>query len=53
VSARSPVDGVIEGLELPSGSRFVVAVQWHPESFWNQTDSFQCLFDAHAEACRS
>jgi putative glutamine amidotransferase len=52
VSARSPVDGVIEGLEVP-GSRFVVAVQWHPESFWNQPDSFQCLFDAHAEACRS
>jgi putative glutamine amidotransferase len=52
VSARSPVDGVIEGLEVP-GSRFVVAVQWHPESFWDQPDSFQCLFDAHAEACRS
>ncbi len=52
VAARSPVDGVIEGLELP-GSRFVVAVQWHPESFWNQPDSFQRLFDAHAEACRS
>ncbi len=52
VSARSPVDGVIEGLEVP-GSRFVVAVQWHPESFWDQPDSFQRLFDAHAEACRS
>ncbi len=52
VSARSPVDGVIEGLELP-GARFVVAVQWHPESFWNERDSFQRLFDAHAEACRS
>jgi len=52
VSARSPEDGVIEGLELP-GARFVLAVQWHPESFWNERDSFQCLFDAHAEACRS
>jgi putative glutamine amidotransferase len=52
VSARSPEDGVIEGLELP-GARFVVAVQWHPESFWNESDSFQRLFDAHAEACRS
>jgi gamma-glutamyl-gamma-aminobutyrate hydrolase PuuD len=43
---------VIEGLEMP-GRRFVVAVQWHPESFWNGADSFQRLFDAHAEACRS
>jgi putative glutamine amidotransferase len=51
VSARSPEDGVVEGLEMP-GRRFVVSVQWHPESFWNRPDSFQLLFDAHAEACR-
>jgi len=52
VSARCPEDGVIEGLERPA-SRFVVAVQWHPESFWNRADSFQRLFDAHAQACRT
>jgi len=52
VSARCAEDGVIEGLEIPS-RRFVVAVQWHPESFWRQPDSFQSLFDAHAEACRA
>jgi putative glutamine amidotransferase len=52
VSARCAEDGVIEGLEMP-GRRFVVAVQWHPESFWNQPDSFQSLFDAHAAACRA
>jgi putative glutamine amidotransferase len=52
VSARCPEDGIVEGLERPA-SRFVVAVQWHPESFWNRPDSFQQLFDAHAEACRS
>jgi putative glutamine amidotransferase len=51
VSARCPEDGVVEGLEMP-GRRFVVSVQWHPESFWNRSDSFQMLFDAHAEACR-
>ena len=51
VSARCPEDGVVEGLERPR-SRFVVAVQWHPESFWSRPDSFQRLFDAHAEACR-
>ena len=52
VTARCPDDGVVEGLERPE-SRFVVAVQWHPESFWNRADSFQRLFDAHAEACRA
>lgn len=49
VSARSPADGIIEGVELP-GRRFVLGVQWHPESFWNQADSFQGLFAALAEA---
>jgi putative glutamine amidotransferase len=52
VSARCPEDGLIEGLEMP-GRRFVVAVQWHPESFWDEPDSFQSLFDAHAAACRA
>jgi putative glutamine amidotransferase len=52
VSARCPGDGLVEGVEVP-GERFAVAVQWHPESFWNRPDSFQPLFDAHAEACRA
>jgi putative glutamine amidotransferase len=52
VSARCPEDGLVEGLEAP-GARFVVAVQWHPESFWNRPDSFHSLFEAHVEACRS
>jgi putative glutamine amidotransferase len=52
VCARCPEDGVVEGLEMP-GRRFVVAVQWHPESFWNRTESFRRLFEAHAEACRT
>jgi putative glutamine amidotransferase len=51
VSARCPDDGVIEGLEMP-GRRFVIAVQWHPESFWSRPASFQPLFDAHVYACR-
>jgi putative glutamine amidotransferase len=52
VSALCPEDRVVEGLEMP-GRRFVVGVQWHPESFWDRPDSFQPLFDAHAEACRA
>ena len=52
VSARSAKDGLIEGVELP-GRSFVIGVQWHPESFWNEPRSFQSLFDAHAAACRA
>lgn len=51
VSARCPGDGLIEAVEMPDRP-FVVAVQWHPESFWNESRSFQSLFDAHAAACR-
>lgn len=45
VSARSDGDGVIEGVEMKD-RRFVVGVQWHPESFWDKPDGFQPLFDA-------
>jgi putative glutamine amidotransferase len=31
ITAISPVDGVIEAVELPMEDHFVVAVQWHPE----------------------
>ena len=33
---------MVEGLEMPD-RRFVVGVQWHPETFWNEEDSFQAL----------
>lgn len=51
VAGRCPADGVIEAVEAAS-RRFVLAVQWHPESFCGRPDSFQPLFDAHARACR-
>jgi putative glutamine amidotransferase len=51
-SGRSPADGVIEAVEM-NGLTFVVGVQWHPESFWNEAVSFQALFEAHAAACRA
>lgn len=50
VSGRCPGDGVIEAVEMKDRS-FVLGVQWHPESFWEQPVSFQVLFDAHAAAC--
>jgi gamma-glutamyl-gamma-aminobutyrate hydrolase PuuD len=42
VSARSE-DGIVEGIEI-SGARFVLAVQWHPESFWKELERFGELF---------
>lgn len=45
VSARSLTDGVVEGIEAPD-RRFALGVQWHPEGFWNQKESFHVLFEA-------
>jgi putative glutamine amidotransferase len=50
-NAWSVTDGVVEGVEAP-GSRFVLGVQWHPESFWDKRPSFQPLFEALVEAAR-
>lgn len=50
VSATAP-DGVIEALEHP-GYRFVLSVQWHPESFVGRGDQFRRLFEAFLAACR-
>lgn len=49
VSARAE-DGLIEGIELP-GKRFVVGVQWHPESLSDYRKEAQALFNALREAC--
>ena len=52
VSARSVPDGVVEGIEAPD-RRFVIGVQWHPEDFWNQPESFQPLFGAFVQAAEA
>ena len=43
-------DGLIEGYEMP-GKRFVLAVQWHPESLSDRFPEAQALFNAFVEAC--
>lgn len=48
-SALSSDDRIVEAVEKPS-SGFVLGVQWHPESFWNQRDGFQSLFEALVRA---
>lgn len=51
VTATSPDDGIIEGIERPDRA-FVVAVQWHPENFWKVSDVFDGLFTGFVEASR-
>lgn len=50
VAARSPVDGVIEGLESHR-HQFLLGVQWHPEDFFGHGAAFEPLFAALVEAC--
>ncbi len=51
ISATSPDDGLVEGLEMPDRN-FVVAVQWHPENFWRTSAAFDGLFAGFVEAAR-
>ncbi len=51
LSARGADDGVIEGMEMPD-RRFMIGVQWHPESFWDRPQGFQPLFEALVNAAR-
>jgi putative glutamine amidotransferase len=48
VTARA-TDDVVEGIEVP-GSRFVLAVQWHPETRFETHEGDRRLFEAFARA---
>ena len=50
VMAMAP-DGVIEAIRRPA-SRFMWAVQWHPEFLYRVDSRSQTLFDAFVNACR-
>lgn len=52
VSAVSPEDRVIEGVELDSADHFVVAVQWHPERTYTQSALSRAIFAAFVKAAR-
>lgn len=49
-SAVSPVDGVIEGVELESNEHFVLGVQWHPERTYGVSAFSRAIFAAFVEA---
>ena len=53
VTAVSPVDGVIEAVELDEPNHFVVAVQWHPERTYAQSGFSRAIFSAFVEAANS
>jgi putative glutamine amidotransferase len=46
VTALSPEDGVIEAVELDSDEQFVLAVQWHPERTYSQSEFSRAIFAA-------
>lgn len=45
ITAESPEDGVVEGIENP-GHPFLVAVQWHPERMYREHPEHLALFQA-------
>jgi putative glutamine amidotransferase len=45
-------DGIVEGLELADGDRFVVGVQWHPEELVAHDPAARGLFAALVGAAR-
>ena len=50
VSAVSPVDGVIEAVELDAPNHFVVGVQWHPERSYAQSSFSRAIFREFVQA---
>lgn len=50
VSAVSPLDGVIEAVELDSPDHFVVGVQWHPERTYAEKADSRAIFAGFVEA---
>ena len=51
IVAEAP-DGLAEAVEMPD-RRFVLAVQWHPESMSARVPVQQRLFDAFVRACEA
>jgi len=50
VTAVSPDDGVIEGVELDAPDHFVLGVQWHPERTYTTSPLSRAIFAAFMRA---
>ena len=53
VTAVSPVDQVVEAVELDNSGHFVVGVQWHPERTWIESSLSRALFAAFVHAAEA
>ncbi len=53
VSAISPVDGVVEAVELDSPQHFVLAVQWHPERTYTVSQLSRAIFASFVQAAQA
>jgi putative glutamine amidotransferase len=53
VVAVSPVDGVIEAVELDSADHWVVAVQWHPERTYAESPYSRAIFAEFLRAAQA
>jgi len=52
VVARSPLDGIIEGIEGTADDHFVLAVQWHPERSVEEDKASLAIFRALVDAAQ-
>jgi putative glutamine amidotransferase len=50
VTAISPQDNVVEGVELDAADHFVIGVQWHPERTYTASPLSRALFSAFVNA---
>ena len=51
VTACAP-DGIIEAMEAGEGGRFLMAVQWHPERIFGESEISLAVLRRFIEACR-
>lgn len=52
IAAISPVDGVVEAVEIDDPEHFVVGVQWHPERTYGESALSRRIFAAFIDAAR-
>jgi putative glutamine amidotransferase len=50
VAAVSPLDGVVEAIELDTPNHFVLGVQWHPERTYRQSEFSRAIFGEFVRA---
>ncbi len=53
IIATSPVDGVIEAVELDSPDHFVLGVQWHPERTYSSSELSRAIFASFVNAAEA